>query len=649
MTQSKPAVTRRESLDWDVALTFCVVAAGVFVIAFKGGSFTIGTRGTLAVALWWALLLMVAAGFWPLARIPLAALVAGAGLTALVVWTGLSMVWGESSEDVLSETNRSATYLAVFAISICAARRRNAIAWCDGLAAGLVAVAIVALTSRLFPGTFSVGQLPRFLPSTTRRLSFPVDYWNGLGILVALAIPLLLRAATTSRSAVWRALGLGPIPAVVATIFLTSSRGGMVAALVGALFFLSVAADRWRVLAALAVSLAGSAVAVRVIDARPAVTAGATSHVAAAQGRTAALFLLLACLVVGSSYAIGVRYLTGRVALSRRIGRSAAALLLLLIVVGLVAVHPVARVHEFKSYPSNLNRQSIQEHLLSGSGTGRWQMWSTAIREFRTQPLHGRGAGSFAAWWAQYGSLPLSVKDAHSLYAETLGELGVIGLLFLLVAFVPGLAAAAFRLRHGSVENRMLTAACFSAFAAFVVAAAYDWIWELPIVPVVGFILLGLLVGPATAVVSEPNRQAEGGLRPVYRIAFGVTAVAAIVAQAIPLLAGVNLDASRAAAARGDIYSSARAAARARDLEPWATSPYQQLALVAEQAGDYRQAERWIQQAGNRDPDDWRVWLLAARIQTKAGHLAQARASLERAERLGRAIGLLPSPTSSNR
>ncbi|MFN2579357.1 MAG: hypothetical protein ABR607_16930, partial [Pyrinomonadaceae bacterium] len=47
--------------------------------------------------------------------------------------------------------------------------------------AAIAAIGVVALLSRLFPGLFPNRGLPTLLPSASTRLSFPLDYWNGLG------------------------------------------------------------------------------------------------------------------------------------------------------------------------------------------------------------------------------------------------------------------------------------------------------------------------------------------------------------------------------------------------------------------------------------------------------------------------------------
>ena len=73
----------------------------------------------------------------------------------------------------------------------------------SGIASGLI-----ALASRLFPDLLPEGELTEFLGSAETRLSYPVNYSNGLGILVGLAFPLLLRGAIAHERALWRGLFL---------------------------------------------------------------------------------------------------------------------------------------------------------------------------------------------------------------------------------------------------------------------------------------------------------------------------------------------------------------------------------------------------------------------------------------------------------
>ena len=105
-------------------------------------------------------------------------------------------------------------------------------------------------------------------------------------------------------------------------------------------------------------------------------------------------------------------------------------------------------------------------------------------------------------------------------------------------------------------------------------------------------------------------------------------------AQAIPLLAQLQIGDRQEAARRGDRAGALGDAFAARKLEPWASSPYLQLALLKEDDADLQAARAWIAKAIDRDREDWRLWLVAARIETKQGAIGAARASLAQAARL---------------
>src|SRR5205085_10799064 len=102
----------------------------------------------------------------------------------------------------------------------------------------------------------------------------------------------------------------------------------------------------------------------------------------------------------------------------------------------------------------------------------------------------------------------------------------------------------------------------------------------------------------------------------------------------IPLLADGEIRASRSAVASDNAGAALDHALTARTLEPWAASPYLQLALVTERAGELRAARSWIDGAILRSPDDWRPWLVLARIDARAGHVKAARSALHHAARL---------------
>jgi tetratricopeptide (TPR) repeat protein len=122
--------------------------------------------------------------------------------------------------------------------------------------------------------------------------------------------------------------------------------------------------------------------------------------------------------------------------------------------------------------------------------------------------------------------------------------------------------------------------------------------------------------------------------RPLLRIAVAAIAFGLIVAEAIPLLANMEVRRSQEAVDRGNLVEALDRAESARSIQPWAASPYLQLALVQELGGRIDEARTSIETALDHDESDWRLWLVAARIQTKAGDIAGARQSLARAREL---------------
>ena len=258
--------------------------------------------------------------------------------------------------------------------------------------------------------------------------------------------------------------------------------------------------------------------------------------------------------------------------------------------------------------------------------------------EWETRPLEGRGAGSYESWWAEHGSFAYFLRDAHSLYLETLGEFGILGFLTLAGALVTGLVAGICRLRASADGER----------AARRLAAR-----ELRRLPRRGRDRLGLGadrgLGRRHAPARPAHRAGDGrrGTRtddrreplpgPAARASASSRSSGcgrSSCAQAIPLLADVKLSASETAVRNGDGPEALGHAEDARRLEPWAASPYLQLALVREAMDDLPGALVEIRKATDRDPLDWRLWLARARIETNSGEIAEARRSLARAAEL---------------
>ena len=627
-------------------LVSALVAGVVFWIAFDDGSYALASRGTVAIALWWAVIVGIALQLVGTNGLPQATFAVGGLIVALAYWTLASVLWAPSAEDAFNEFNRLSLFLGIYVLVVLASSRRTVGRWADALGLAIAAVALVALISRLFPESFPDRELATFLPGAATRLSFPLGYWNGLAIFVGLGVPLLLRMALVARHPVVRGVALAPIPVVVSVIYLASSRGGVVTAFIATLAFILLTDRRWSAAAAIATSGLGSAVAVAaLVDRRELVNGPLGTEVVRDQGQAAALLVALTCIAVAVAFGLGCRFLGDRFRLGRTAGRVVAGVATLALVAGIVASDPVQRFETFTASPEELEALDsgdfVTAHLLSGSGSGRWQFWTAAIDQGRENPVLGEGAGSYEHWWAEHASFTYFLKDAHSLYLEMFGELGIVGLVLVLALALAGVSVGARRALRSSGDARVTVAALTAVFVAYAVAAGFDWIWELAAVTVVGLAALALVSGPASDVYA-PLRSAQSGESPRWtsRSHFGLgilallTAWLLIVAQAVPLLADREIARSQATANEGDLDESMEAAEVARDIQPWASTPYLQLALVSEARGDVAEAGAWIDEAIERDAQDWQLWLVSARLETKLGDIDAAESSLRRAVEL---------------
>jgi len=506
------------------------------------------------------------------------------------------------------------------AIAIVLGRLLPANVLIGGVALALSVIAGVALVSRFFPSTFGLQTGVANLPPLKNRLSFPLGYWNGLGIEVALAYPLLLAIMTSRRSRVVSALAALPLPLIAGVMYLTSSRGAFLAAAIGVIAFVALTPRRWPAFAALVVAAVAGAASVAVLVPRKELVNGEVdTPLGVHQGHQAALWIGIACVVTALVWA-GLAELGKRVSTpSRRVGQATAIVIALLAVIAIAVSHPVAKFDAFKSNPSNFastNTTVTESHLLSTSGSGRWQFWGAALSEFRAHPLNGGGAGSWEAWWLQHAPFRLPSEFAHSLYLEALAELGIIGFLLILGAVLVALVGAvrsALRLATGEIAA---AAACGIAFFA---AAAYDWVWQLAGIAIVGLGTLGFALG---ALPASPARawKGSGVVRPVLAL----IAVAAIIPQFVILAANIHLSNSRAAVAAGDAAKARSEALAAKAVEPWAATPYLQLGLVSNAEGSNAAAAEWVDKAISRSRRDWTLWWWAGRIALERGHAGVA-------------------------
>jgi hypothetical protein len=510
--------------DWTPGL---LAVALIAVLGFDEGGYApaswVWSAALLAVVAW-ALLSGRARRPAPL---ELAFLTALAGLLA---WTALSAWWSLDPTASVLEAERLVLYLSAASAFVVLGRPQSRTGLLVGVLAGITAVCLAGLADAAV-GDDPVGA-PTEDPGSEDRLAEPVGYANALALMAAMGV-LLAAGLARSTSGPSRLACLVPIPFLLATLYLTYSRGGWLALAVG----------------------------------------------------------------VAVVLALELRRLDHRVAIPVAAG-----------VVLAVAVAGVAAARSFDSATGTPAEGAARLRTLSGSS--RADYWRVARRDVRDHPALGSGAGSYGRYWLRERPVPQPARDAHSLFLETLAELGPLGLALLLVALgVPVAAAIATR-------SDPLTAAALGPYAAFLAHAAQDWDWELPAATVPA-------LACAAALVLGTRRVDV----PVPRTAARALAAAGIVLAAASVAAYAGN--RELALAEGGSEPSARRAAR---LQPWSAEPWQAKGETELARGEVERARESFREGLERDDGDAELWL----------DLALASEGAERERARARARGLDP-------
>ena len=491
------------------------------------------------------------------------------GLLALLGWVAASLLWTNDVSHTLDEIERVVVYPAAAIAALGLGSRRGLPQITAGVWAGGVIACGYALTTRLFPSRF--GEFDSVEHSY--RLTDPFPYWNMLAGLAGLTLVVALGLAIRSRPVWLRCAAAASLPVLALTLYFTYSRGAMAATAVALLVVLALDPARARFAAEGIVLGVVPAAAVYAASHRDGLTRrGVDLAAATSDGRTiAALTLGLAGVAV---------LLTLLLVLAERRLRPSDDLrtaLTVLLFGGLVALAVAATIprggpiaatsdvyHSFKGAPIGTEEgASLNGRLLDASSNGRTELWSVARDEWRDHPLVGGGGGTFTAEFYARGDRTFDTENAHSLYLETLAELGVVGeLLVLLVILTPFVAGVRAR-------REPLAAAALGGYTVMVVQAAVDTDWESPAVVVPAILLGGAVIAAA-----------RGRRLPAGPLGRGILVGAAVVLAA---LSGYALSANRAidqaaAASETNPCLAIRDAKHATDRMPWSARSWQALA-----------------------------------------------------------------------
>lgn len=600
-------------------MTGALVAVAVAALALAGGGFGGVALGVTTALVWLALLVLVLAGRLPTHR-PGAGLSAAAGcLLALLALTVLSTGWTSSDGAAFAEAVRLAGYLGALLLAGLLARRDRLGPALGGIAAAGVAIALVALASRLLGIGAGDIDLVDDLPTAAGRLSFPLGYWNALGALLALSVPPLCWLAGHLRAPRWSGIALAGFPPLVGAAYLTSSRGAVLAVVLGIAVTIGCSAERRRTAAAAAIGLALSApvlIAATLAD-------GILDSPGDGSPGGPELITLAATLAGSAAALLGAGRMVGRLSRSRPfsvslqvrhvLAAAAAALAALIILAG-----PSALISDLRAGNDAENSAGNDRAtgIVSASGSGRAQFWETALDAFAEDPVRGVGAGGFADYWNEHGSMKAPARNAHSEPLEAIAELGLLGFACLagLLVTVAGCAIS----RVGRTDPAEGAGAAVGLLAAAAVGFTIDWTWQFPAIAVPVLIVAGM-----SCDLAQPGRLLARAARLSPRVLAGaaiVVAVPAVWAAGVLAASTARLQDGAEALAEGRLNDAAAATRSAAAIQPWAEEPWIQLAQIELEAGNLDASRAASEQAIRRNGASLPAWTLATSVQVLMGN-----------------------------
>ncbi|MEA2420938.1 MAG: hypothetical protein QOF55_37 [Thermoleophilaceae bacterium] len=452
-------------------LAVVVLLAGPTALAFFQGGYFDSARLVAALVAWVLFGLAALTSRQPLPRRS-GGRFALAGLVLLTAWTGASIAWAPLEAPAIDALQRDLLYVAALGAAAALLRdpaARRAVE--PTLALGTLVVVGYGLLDRLLPGIF---QLKRST-GALGRLEQPLTYWNAMGALAAIGTLLCVRLAGDPDRPRWmRAAAAASSVPLAPGVWLSYSRGALAALAVGLLALAALQLTRAQI-RAIAVAVVAGVPAAAVADSLDGVRAFEGSR--ERDGLIMLAVFLVLCGLAAAATWVTARRPAGPLRLPRW-GSVAIAAGVVAVAAGVVGVAAQDKGHSAAAGASVQRLQSIESN--------RYDYWKVALGDgFGAHPLKGTGAGGFAVIWLEHRDVPERAKVAHSLYVETLAELGLVGFAFLAL-FIAGVALAARRARH--------TAGPLAALIVFATHSAIDWDWQMPALTLIAIVLMGLLI-----------------------------------------------------------------------------------------------------------------------------------------------------------
>jgi hypothetical protein len=558
-----------------------------------------------------------------------------AALILLAAWTLISATWSSAPDVAVSDTQRTLAYAVAFALGAwaCLLLGKRVLLSLAPLAIGGTAVALATLIA------LWVGSNSQDFFEVDGTLRYPIGYRNAEAAFFLMAtLAMLVLAATREQD--WRLRGalVGGATLSIELMVLAQSRASIFAAAVGVAVLIAVHPARLRVLAWLLIAAVPAVIAVPwlldVYQHDAGNTAGSIPPLHAAcrvMAITTTLGIVGACaaarldptirlgdgtrkVIAGGLLAsLGAVVLAGFVAIASTSGG----------VTGWVTGH----LHELNSQTPNLTSTGTRYGL--DFRTERGDVWRVARDNFADHPLDGLGSGGFRASYMLHRRETIEPEDPHSVEMLMASELGIPGIMLFATAAISAVVAA-LRSRRQGPEAAALVAGALAIGSYWFLHASVDWFW-----PYAGITLpMAFVMGAAGA--PAIRREVSDSTSPdrVGKARIGIAVAAGLLAfTMLPFFFSARYTDSAIRTWHSNVGAAYSDLQRAADLNPLSSRPLAAEAFIASRNGDKARALSALSEAENRQPDDWLLYYMQAKV-LKTSDPAAARQAVSRAQSL---------------
>lgn len=570
------------------------------------------------------------------------ALVAFALLTGL---TGLSVAWSFDPNTSWLETNRTLSYLAVFAGAIALVRLVGH-RWAGvihGLSVACLLICLWGLATHVLPEFFAPDD-------TYARIRAPFGYWNATGLIAAMGVmPMLWLGARRSGHLAFNALAWPAVGLLLVTLLLSYSRGGLLALGCGLAIWFAVVPLRLRSFAVLS---AGAFAALPIVAWAFANPALSQDNIALDERVTAGhqLGLLLLLLAVGLLIAgLATNFITAVRSpawlVRRRTGKAILCGIAVVPIVALVvlAISPggvsgqIDQTVNALTKPNGSTPKNTPGRLATTSSE-RARYWNEALDIYANNKAVGSGAGAFATARLRYRTTELKVHHAHGYIVQTLADLGLVGLGLSLVGalawFFAATKACALRFaprrrRVAWTPERVGMLSLFCMVIIFSVHSLIDWTWFMAADAVIALFAAGWLAGrgpitkPLSPLIHLPGVRRSLQLFERKQLAYMATnnpgplaATLCVGAIAItgawmawqPVRSINELSSANSAVERGTFTKAERLVHAAIQHNPLAVEPLWELASIQQAQGKRVEALATYRRATSLAPANPATW-----------------------------------------